>query len=63
VAGHGLLSDYIANDGRFVKEIDDPKGNMESPPLQIISVPIMCNSDAFETPGNNALSNYPRCIV
>ena len=62
VAGHGVLSDYIQNDGRFQKDIDDPKGTIASPALQIISVPIMCRQDADDIPGSDALSNYPRCI-
>lgn len=63
VAGHGVLSDYIQNDGRYIKEIDDPAGTANSPALQIISVPVMCNQDALDTPDVESLSNLPRCVV
>jgi hypothetical protein len=33
VAGHGILSEHIASDGRFMKEIDDPNGKSDKPPL------------------------------
>lgn len=33
VAGHGILSEHIASDGRFMKEIDDPNGDPNKPPL------------------------------
>lgn len=38
-------------------------GTANSPPIQIISVPVMCNQDAFDTPGNDSLANFPRCVV
>ena len=31
--------------------------------MQIISVPIMCRQDFEDTPGADALSNLPRCVV
>jgi hypothetical protein len=63
VAGHGVLTDYVNQDGRFQKEIDDPKGIASSPALQIISVPIFCTQDSEDTPGPENLSNFPRCVV
>jgi len=63
VAGQCVLSDYIQSDGRFIKEIDDPAGTANSPAIQIISAPVMCNQDALDTPDVDSLSNLPRCVV
>ena len=48
IAGNGVFSEQVSQDGRFMKEIDDPNGSIESPPIQIIAVPIKCRADNIE---------------
>lgn len=63
IAGNGVFSEQVCQDGRFFKEIDDPNGSIESPPLQIIAVPIKSRTDQIEQLGTDSLSVLPRCIV
>ena len=63
VAGHGVLSDSIQTDGRFIKEMDDPAGSSESLANQIISVPVNCTQDTYNHPDIESSNNLPRCVV
>ena len=43
--GNSVLSEHVANDVRFVKAVDDPKGTAAAPPLQILTVPVFARND------------------
>lgn len=58
-SGITIFVDAVNEDIRFVKEIDDPKGNVTN---QIVSVPIYCSSDRLD-PSPHSLSAVPRGVI
>ena len=63
VAGHSILSENIRTDGRFIKEIDDPAGTLDSPTLQIISCPLNSHTDNELMSRGDQEAGFPRAIL
>lgn len=58
--GQTCYIECVEDDNRFDKEVDNPKGINAA--HQIISVPVFCSSDKYDT-SLNSLSSLPRAVI